>query len=222
MVSTLGYKRQQLQMRVALSLTLFFKSLFSKTTITTKQPPFPRVVLSITTINKPLTRRTACAIRILIIYPKDSLQEFETDSNPETNSTIININTNISSSSSSTTLAAAAGAASALSPSSSSSSSPSSTLSRYENQKRKDWNTFGQYLRNHRPPLSSSAIPTHRHPVPSLYAKLAGAWTNSGRLRFTPSSVPSSGSQPTGTLSLPSMRRLGEPRRPHLRPPRCF
>ncbi|KAG5236355.1 G1 protein [Salix suchowensis] len=29
-----------------------------------------------------------------------------------------------------------------------------STLSRYENQKRRDWNTFGQYLRNHRPPLS--------------------------------------------------------------------
>ncbi|CAG7882030.1 unnamed protein product [Brassica rapa] len=28
------------------------------------------------------------------------------------------------------------------------------TTSRYENQKRRDWNTFGQYLRNHRPPLS--------------------------------------------------------------------
>ncbi|XP_040384270.1 protein G1-like5 [Oryza brachyantha] len=26
--------------------------------------------------------------------------------------------------------------------------------SRYESQKRRDWNTFGQYLRNHRPPLS--------------------------------------------------------------------
>ncbi|XP_057783507.1 protein LIGHT-DEPENDENT SHORT HYPOCOTYLS 4-like [Salvia miltiorrhiza] len=37
--------------------------------------------------------------------------------------------------------------------SSSSASSPT-TLSRYENQKRRDWNTFGQYLRNHRPPLS--------------------------------------------------------------------
>ncbi|KAK7278407.1 hypothetical protein RJT34_23435 [Clitoria ternatea] len=36
-----------------------------------------------------------------------------------------------------------------------SSSSPT-TLSRYENQKRRDWNTFGQYLRNHRPPLSLS------------------------------------------------------------------
>ncbi|GAA0171619.1 hypothetical protein LIER_25607 [Lithospermum erythrorhizon] len=28
--------------------------------------------------------------------------------------------------------------------------------SRYENQKRRDWNTFGQYLKNHRPPLSLS------------------------------------------------------------------
>ncbi|XP_019180312.1 PREDICTED: protein LIGHT-DEPENDENT SHORT HYPOCOTYLS 4-like [Ipomoea nil] len=33
---------------------------------------------------------------------------------------------------------------------------PPATLSRYENQKRRDWNTFGQYLRNHRPPLSLS------------------------------------------------------------------
>ncbi|KAI3442099.1 uncharacterized protein J3R85_001692 [Psidium guajava] len=47
--------------------------------------------------------------------------------------------------------------------SSSSSTSPSTTIapaattsSRYENQKRRDWNTFGQYLRNHRPPLSLS------------------------------------------------------------------
>ncbi|XP_006652517.2 protein G1-like4 [Oryza brachyantha] len=44
--------------------------------------------------------------------------------------------------------------------SSSSSSSPSmgagtpQSPSRYEAQKRRDWNTFGQYLRNHRPPLS--------------------------------------------------------------------
>ncbi|MQM14588.1 hypothetical protein Taro_047523 [Colocasia esculenta] len=29
-------------------------------------------------------------------------------------------------------------------------------LSRYESQKRRDWNTFGQYLRNHRPPLALS------------------------------------------------------------------
>uniref|UniRef100_A0A7N0V5P1 ALOG domain-containing protein n=1 Tax=Kalanchoe fedtschenkoi TaxID=63787 RepID=A0A7N0V5P1_KALFE len=32
--------------------------------------------------------------------------------------------------------------------------SSTNTLSRYQNQKRRDWNTFGQYLRNHRPPLS--------------------------------------------------------------------
>lgn len=43
--------------------------------------------------------------------------------------------------------------------SNSSSSAPSNhqhavSLSRYENQKRRDWNTFCQYLRNHRPPLS--------------------------------------------------------------------
>ena len=31
---------------------------------------------------------------------------------------------------------------------------PPTTPSRYEAQKRRDWNTFGQYLRNHRPPLS--------------------------------------------------------------------
>ncbi|RWR83978.1 protein LIGHT-DEPENDENT SHORT HYPOCOTYLS 3-like protein [Cinnamomum micranthum f. kanehirae] len=34
--------------------------------------------------------------------------------------------------------------------------SSSSVPSRYESQKRRDWNTFGQYLRNHRPPLSLS------------------------------------------------------------------
>ncbi|XP_059663247.1 protein LIGHT-DEPENDENT SHORT HYPOCOTYLS 10 [Cornus florida] len=28
------------------------------------------------------------------------------------------------------------------------------TLSRYESQKRRDWNTFGQYLKNQRPPVS--------------------------------------------------------------------
>jgi hypothetical protein len=38
--------------------------------------------------------------------------------------------------------------------SSSSPSSQSPSPSRYEAQKRRDWNTFGQYLKNHRPPLS--------------------------------------------------------------------
>ncbi|XP_039146281.1 protein LIGHT-DEPENDENT SHORT HYPOCOTYLS 4-like [Dioscorea cayenensis subsp. rotundata] len=32
----------------------------------------------------------------------------------------------------------------------------SSRPSRYESQKRRDWNTFGQYLKNHRPPLALS------------------------------------------------------------------
>ncbi|KAJ0966495.1 hypothetical protein J5N97_023412 [Dioscorea zingiberensis] len=32
--------------------------------------------------------------------------------------------------------------------------SPAPSPSRYESQKRRDWNTFGQYLKNHRPPLS--------------------------------------------------------------------
>lgn len=36
------------------------------------------------------------------------------------------------------------------------SASASSSSSRYENQKRRDWNTFGQYLKNHRPPLTLS------------------------------------------------------------------
>ncbi|KAK1356680.1 protein LIGHT-DEPENDENT SHORT HYPOCOTYLS 4 [Heracleum sosnowskyi] len=35
------------------------------------------------------------------------------------------------------------------------SSSPSNP-SRYENQKRRDWTTFGQYLKNHKPPLTLS------------------------------------------------------------------
>ncbi|XP_008785240.2 protein G1-like4 [Phoenix dactylifera] len=42
------------------------------------------------------------------------------------------------------------------SPHASSSSSSSPSPSRYESQKRRDWNTFGQYLKNHRPPLSLS------------------------------------------------------------------
>ncbi|KAG8364863.1 hypothetical protein BUALT_Bualt18G0042700 [Buddleja alternifolia] len=31
---------------------------------------------------------------------------------------------------------------------------PPAQLSRYESQKRRDWNTFGQYLRNQRPPVA--------------------------------------------------------------------
>lgn len=35
-------------------------------------------------------------------------------------------------------------------------SPPGGTLSRYESQKRRDWNTFGQYLKNQRPPVPLS------------------------------------------------------------------
>ncbi|KAJ0784118.1 putative ALOG domain-containing protein [Helianthus annuus] len=42
-------------------------------------------------------------------------------------------------------------------PSSFPSRSPTATtLSRYESQKRRDWNTFGQFLRDHQPPLTIS------------------------------------------------------------------
>ena len=64
----------------------------------------------------------------------DSLQGFGSPSDTNSSSSSINLNSSCSSSSNP--------------------SSPIATLSRYENQKRRDWNTFGQYLRNHRPPLS--------------------------------------------------------------------
>ncbi|KAK6254754.1 hypothetical protein QUC31_016482 [Theobroma cacao] len=88
----------------------------------------------------------------------DSLQGFETSTaNPSTTLTP-NFPTNLSITTvttTATTINTSPSAATSSSPSSSSSTSPS-TLSRYENQKRRDWNTFGQYLRNHRPPLSLS------------------------------------------------------------------
>ncbi|XP_059660345.1 protein LIGHT-DEPENDENT SHORT HYPOCOTYLS 4-like [Cornus florida] len=66
----------------------------------------------------------------------DSIQEIEISNSENTNTTI---------SSSAATLSP---------PSTTTASSSSSTPSRYENQKRRDWNTFQQYLKNHRPPLS--------------------------------------------------------------------
>ncbi|GKV19063.1 hypothetical protein SLE2022_167900 [Rubroshorea leprosula] len=86
-----------------------------------------------------------------------SVQEFDT-SNPATPTTLttatgaINHPTTLSI----TTTTNMIPMASSSSSSSPSSSTSPSTLSRYENQKRRDWNTFGQYLRNHRPPLSLS------------------------------------------------------------------
>ncbi|XWS08779.1 hypothetical protein CRYUN_Cryun40dG0030000 [Craigia yunnanensis] len=86
----------------------------------------------------------------------DSLQDFEiSNTNPSTTLTP-NFPANLSITTvTATTNTNPSATASSSSPSSSSSTSPS-TLSRYENQKRRDWNTFGQYLRNHRPPLSLS------------------------------------------------------------------
>ncbi|KAE8670568.1 hypothetical protein F3Y22_tig00112124pilonHSYRG00045 [Hibiscus syriacus] len=82
----------------------------------------------------------------------DSLQNFETSNFPASlsMSTMSNANTN-------NTNPSPAAAIISFSPPPTSSTSSSTTISRYENQKRRDWNTFGQYLRNHRPPLSSPA-----------------------------------------------------------------
>lgn len=44
--------------------------------------------------------------------------------------------------------------ATAAQPATNSSGTPASPPSRYESQKRRDWNTFGQYLKNHKPPLA--------------------------------------------------------------------
>ncbi|XP_004497868.1 protein LIGHT-DEPENDENT SHORT HYPOCOTYLS 4-like [Cicer arietinum] len=84
-------------------------------------------------------------------------QEFESSSNKEIMNTNLMSITNTSSSSS-TTSSTSMMTISSSSTTSSTTSPPSTstTPSRYENQKRRDWNTFGQYLRNHRPPLSLS------------------------------------------------------------------
>ncbi|TKY53729.1 LIGHT-DEPENDENT SHORT HYPOCOTYLS 6 protein [Spatholobus suberectus] len=83
----------------------------------------------------------------------NSLQDFESSSsktlNPMTNLTSSSTLSSASSSTSSTMTTTTTATPTTT-------SSPPSTPSRYENQKRRDWNTFGQYLRNHRPPLSLS------------------------------------------------------------------
>ncbi|CAK8572112.1 unnamed protein product [Lathyrus sativus] len=78
----------------------------------------------------------------------NSLEEFNSSNNTQTKN-IINFTTSTSSEDKNITNFTS-------SSSSSSAPQPANTLSRYENQKRRDWNTFGQYLRNHRPPLSLS------------------------------------------------------------------
>ncbi len=70
----------------------------------------------------------------------DSIPEFMEGSNSEKNNTITSTNDDNS------LLVAARSSSSASAP----------TPSRYESQKRRDWNTFGQYLRNQSPPISLS------------------------------------------------------------------
>lgn len=90
----------------------------------------------------------------------DSIQEFIGTCNNEnmTCNFMNNNNNNNSISTTTTSLTTTTTTASGSSSSSAASTiinSPNSS-SRYENQKRRDWNTFGQYLKNHRPPLSLS------------------------------------------------------------------
>lgn len=40
---------------------------------------------------------------------------------------------------------------------------PAAQLSRYETQKRRDWNTFGQYMRNQRPPVATMSQCNYSH-----------------------------------------------------------
>ena len=70
----------------------------------------------------------------------DSIPELMEGSNSEKNNTITSTNDDNS------LLVAARSSSSASAP----------TPSRYESQKRRDWNTFGQYLRNQSPPISLS------------------------------------------------------------------
>ncbi|XP_022847758.1 protein LIGHT-DEPENDENT SHORT HYPOCOTYLS 10-like isoform X2 [Olea europaea var. sylvestris] len=61
-------------------------------------------------------------------------------------------------------------------------------LSRYESQKRRDWNTFGQYLRNQRPPVALSQCSyNHVEPAGPCTCPLRQAWGSLdaliGRLR---------------------------------------
>ncbi|KAM7277990.1 hypothetical protein ACFE04_005124 [Oxalis oulophora] len=82
----------------------------------------------------------------------DSLHDFgATIRNQVNHQTALSINTTVTGGSNNATTAV-----STTTPPVGSLSSSPTTLSRYENQKRRDWNTFGQYLRNHRPPLSLS------------------------------------------------------------------
>ncbi|MCI40088.1 G1-like protein, partial [Trifolium medium] len=81
----------------------------------------------------------------------DSIQEFIETCNNENTCNFLN-NHNTISTTNTTSLTTAASGSSSSSAASTITNTPNSS-SRYENQKRRDWNTFGQYLKNHRPPL---------------------------------------------------------------------
>ncbi|KAG2284008.1 hypothetical protein Bca52824_055228 [Brassica carinata] len=86
--------------------------------------------------------------------------------------------------------------------------------SRYENQKRRDWNTFCQYLRNHRPPLSPVVQRRTRARVPPLPRPVRENKGPPPKLRLLRPPKPSR------ALPLPSPTSLGFTRRPN-RPPPC-
>jgi len=83
-----------------------------------------------------------------------SFQDFE--SSPTKDMINTGLNTTITNLTPSLNFSSASSSSSTTTSATTTPSSPPSTPSRYENQKRRDWNTFGQYLRNHRPPLSLS------------------------------------------------------------------
>ncbi|KAK8946419.1 hypothetical protein KSP39_PZI006540 [Platanthera zijinensis] len=87
--------------------------------------------------------------------------------------------------------------------------------SRYEAQKRRDWNTFIQYFKNHRPPLPP--LPLLRRPHPPVPHLLGSVRQNQGSRRRLPFLRPPLPARP---LPLPSPPGLGQPRRPRRPPPR--
>ncbi|GJM90291.1 hypothetical protein PR202_ga06557 [Eleusine coracana subsp. coracana] len=71
--------------------------------------------------------------------------------------------------------------------------SPATTTnkpSRYESQKRRDWQTFGQYLRNHRPPLELSRCSGAHHHHQCHAPPAAAAAAGDVERRITDTSVP--------------------------------
>nr|ACG27047.1 hypothetical protein [Zea mays] len=87
--------------------------------------------------------------------------------------------------------------------------------SRYEAQKRRDWNTFGQYLRNHRPPLSLAQC-SGAHVLEFLRYL-----DQFGKTKVHGPGVPLlRPSEPAGAVPLPAPPGLGQPGRPGGPPPR--